>query len=113
MTKKPKKRKSIVETALNNITMQGDKFRDFRKPPLTLDEVYGSIVVNAQMTASTWINIVGASVIAAGGSAANNIVYTVAAMLVSPIMGPVLGGTFAYHVADWKLFFSLYQIYLK
>ena len=104
--RKPKKRRSIVDAAIDisKITMQGDKYRDFRKPPLTLDEVYGTIVVNAQMTASTWINIIGASVIAAGGSASNNIVYTVAAMLVSPIMGPVLGGTFAYHVADWKLF---------
>ena len=104
--KRPKKRRSIVDAAIDisKITMQGDKYRDFRKPPLTLDEVYGSIVVNSQMTASTWINIIGASVIAAGGSASNNVVYTVAAMLVSPIMGPVLGGTFAYHVADWTLF---------
>jgi len=85
------------------------KFRDFRKPPLTLDEVYGMIVSQAHMTTTTWINLIGASVVGAGGAVTNNIVFVVAAMLVSPIMGPVLGMAFAYRVADWKLLWESFK----
>lgn len=56
------------------------------------------------MTINTWLNLVGASFMAAGGLATNTIVFIVAAMLVSPIMGPILGMTFGYRVADWPLF---------
>ena len=38
-----------------------------------------------------------------GGATANASVFIVAAMLVSPIMGPILGMTFGYRVADWEL----------
>jgi uncharacterized membrane protein len=41
---------------------------------------------------------------AAGGLASNALVFVVAAMLVSPIMGPILGMTFGYRIADWPLF---------
>lgn len=41
---------------------------------------------------------------AAGGSTTGVMVFTVAAMLVSPIMGPILGITLGYRVADWQLF---------
>lgn len=43
------------------------------------------------MNVNTWLNLVGASMMAAGGLASNAVVYIVAAMLVSPIMGPILG----------------------
>lgn len=41
---------------------------------------------------------------AAGGLATNVTVFIVASMLVSPIMGPILGMTFGYRVSDWQLF---------
>jgi hypothetical protein len=41
---------------------------------------------------------------AAGGATSNASVFIVAAMLVSPIMGPILGMTFGYRIADWELF---------
>jgi hypothetical protein len=98
---KKKRRGSILEA----LPFGQDEipYRDYRKAPLTLDEVYGIIVTNSHMTTTTWINLLGASVVGAGGAATNNVVFVVAAMLVSPIMGPVLGVTFAYRVADWKL----------
>ena len=43
------------------------------------------------MTINTWLNLIGASIMAAGGLATNATVFIVAAMLVSPIMGPILG----------------------
>jgi uncharacterized membrane protein len=39
-----------------------------------------------------------------GGLASNATVFIVASMLVSPIMGPILGMTFGYRIADWQLF---------
>ena len=56
------------------------------------------------MTINTWFNLIGASIIAAGGLTSNATVFVVAAMLVSPIMGPILGMTFGLRVADWRLF---------
>jgi uncharacterized membrane protein len=41
---------------------------------------------------------------AGGGLTSGVLVFTVAAMLVSPIMGPILGMVMGYRVADWNLF---------
>ncbi|RYG64038.1 DUF389 domain-containing protein [archaeon] len=41
---------------------------------------------------------------AAGGLTTGVLVFIVAAMLVSPIMGPILGMTMGYRVADFQLF---------
>ena len=43
------------------------------------------------MQVNVWLNLVGASLMAAGGLASNVFVFIVASMLVSPIMGPILG----------------------
>jgi len=56
------------------------------------------------MSMNTWINLIGASTMAAGGATSNASVFIVAAMLTSPIMGPILGMTFGYRIADWELF---------
>ncbi len=85
--------------------------------------MYNEISNNANMTVNTWMNligrhpisysclifnlclaVVGASVMAAGGLTTGVLVFIVAAMLVSPIMGPILGMTMGYRVADWPLF---------
>jgi uncharacterized hydrophobic protein (TIGR00271 family) len=56
------------------------------------------------MTINTYMNLIGASVMAAGGLTTGVLVFIVAAMLVSPIMGPILGMTMGYRVADFGLF---------
>eukprot|EP01035_Chromulina_nebulosa_P018629 gene18629-24364_t len=79
-------------------------FQQFIKARKTTEELYNEISNNANMTINTWMNLIGASIMAAGGLTTNATVFIVAAMLVSPIMGPILGITFGYRVADWPLF---------
>lgn len=50
---------------------------------------------------------------AAGGLTTNVLVFTVAAMLVSPIMGPILGMVMGYRVADFNLFRTGFMNELK
>ena len=92
-----------MDDKLAQIT-EDDNFRSYRKAPLTVNEVYGQIVHSAQMTSSSWINLIGASIISSGGVATNIVPYIIAGILVSPMTAPIIAGTFAYHVADWKLF---------
>jgi uncharacterized membrane protein len=79
-------------------------FQHFQKARRTTEEIYNDISNGANMNMNTWMNLVGASFIAAGGLATNTTVFIVASMLVSPIMGPILGMVFGYRVADWQLF---------
>ena len=79
-------------------------FQHFQKARRTTEELYNDISTGANMNMNTWMNLVGASIMAAGGLATNTTVFIVAAMLVSPIMGPILGMTFGYRIADWPLF---------
>jgi hypothetical protein len=95
---------SFLEKKLESYR-ETEPFRGYKRPPLTVEEVYANIVAGAQMTATTWINLIGSSIICAGGAAADNQYFVVASMLVSPLMGPILGIVFGYQVADWKLFY--------
>jgi len=79
-------------------------FAQFQKARRTTEELHNEITNGANMTINTWLNLFGASIIAAGGLATNVNVFIVASMLVSPIMGPILGMTFGYRVSDWPLF---------
>lgn len=65
--------------------------------------MYNDISTGASMTINTWLNLFGASTMAAGGLTTNATVFIVAAMLVSPIMGPILGMTLGYRISDWPL----------
>ena len=85
-------------------------FKDFQKARLTTEEIYNNIFNGANMTMNTWINLIGASTMAAGGATSNASVFIVAAMLVSPIMGPILGMTFGYRIADWEVRLFLIKI---
>ena len=62
-------------------------FQHFQKARKTTEELYNEISNNAGMNINTWLNLIGASIIAAGGLITNVTVFIVAAMLVSPIMG--------------------------
>ena len=79
-------------------------FQHFQKARRTTEELYNDISNGATMNMNTWLNLIGASVMAAGGLTTNTTVFIVAAMLVSPIMGPILGMTLGYRIADWPLF---------
>ena len=79
-------------------------FQHFQKARKTTEEMYNEISNGAQMTINTWMNLIGASIMAGGGLTSGALVFIVAAMLVSPIMGPILGMTMGYRVADWPLF---------
>lgn len=79
-------------------------FAHFQKARKTTEEMYNEISNGASMTINTWINLLGASTMAAGGLTTGVLVFVVASMLVSPIMGPILGMTLGYRVADWPLF---------
>jgi hypothetical protein len=79
-------------------------FQHFQKARKTTEEMYNEISNNAKMSINTWLNLIGASVMAAGGLITGVLVFIVAAMLVSPIMGPILGMVMGYRVADWPLF---------
>ena len=94
----------------NDIKPAGSKppalkgFQHFQRARRTTEELYNEILNNSNMSINTWLNLIGASVMAAGGLTTGTAVYIVAAMLVSPIMGPILGMTFGYRIADWPLF---------
>ena len=62
------------------------------------------ISTNTSLRINTYMNLIGASLMAAGGLATGLSVYVVASMLVSPIMGPILGITLGYRVNNYKLF---------
>ena len=79
-------------------------FQHFQKARRTTEELYNDISNGASMNMNTWLNLIGASIMAAGGLTTNTTVFIVAAMLVSPIMGPILGMTLGYRIADWPLF---------
>jgi hypothetical protein len=79
-------------------------FQHFQKARRTTEELYNDISNGAGMNMNTWLNLIGASLMAAGGLTTNTTVFIVAAMLVSPIMGPILGMTLGYRIADWPLF---------
>lgn len=88
--------KNVNATKMKDLTA-------FQKARLTTEEIYNNIFNGANMTVNTWFNLIGASTMAAGGATSNSSVFIVAAMLVSPIMGPLLGITFGYRIADWDL----------
>jgi hypothetical protein len=79
-------------------------FEQFKMARKTTEELKAEITNMATMTINTWLSLIGASVMAAGGLTTNVTVFIVAAMLTSPIMGPIMGMTFGYRIADYQLF---------
>eukprot|EP01033_Poteriospumella_lacustris_P012118 gene12118-8665_t len=88
-------------------------FQHFKKARKTTEEMFNEISNNANININTWMNLIGASTMAAGGLTTNVLVFTVAAMLVSPIMGPILGMVMGYRVADFNLFRTGFMNELK
>ncbi|KAF5835684.1 hypothetical protein DUNSADRAFT_7012 [Dunaliella salina] len=68
---------------------------------LAVEEIYSVVDAGCAMTADYFSYIFVGSMIAAVGLATNNSVMIVASMLVSPLMGPILG--FTYGTAIWDV----------
>ena len=79
-------------------------FTHFQRARQTTEEIYNSISNGAAMNINTWMNLLGACVLAGSGLVTNVTVFIVGSMLISPIMGPILGMTMGYRVMDWPLF---------
>lgn len=87
---------ALPDVTVENIKAQSKAqplkgFAQFQKARKTNEEMYAELSNNANITINTWMNLVGASVMAAGGLVSGVAVFIVASMLVSPIMGPILG----------------------
>jgi len=70
---------------------------------LRIEQVREQIVDQASFSFDFLALVIMASILAGVGLITNNTVVIVASMLVSPIMGPVLGLTFGSRVRDWPL----------
>ena len=70
---------------------------------LTVEEVYSVIDEGTHLTFDYMLNTFYAAMIAAIGLASDSAPTVVASMLISPLMGPIMGLTFAVAVRDWAL----------
>ncbi|KAK8813252.1 hypothetical protein WA158_002844 [Blastocystis sp. Blastoise] len=68
-----------------------------------MHEMYNSITEGSLFSFDYLMLILSAGILAGIGLAASNVVVIVASMLVSPLMGPILGSTWALLVHDWDL----------
>jgi len=92
----------IVKKAGTKKALAG--FQHFQRARQTTEEIYNGISNGASMNINTWMNLTGACILAGSGLATNVTVFIVGSMLISPIMGPILGMTMGYRVMDWPLF---------
>ncbi|CAM9733915.1 unnamed protein product, partial [Choristocarpus tenellus] len=79
-----------------------DKFRAIASQ-IRVEQVTEEIRIGSSLTFDYIMFLIISCTIAAIGLGTNNMVVVVAAMLVSPIMGPVLAFTFGTNVRDWDL----------
>uniref|UniRef100_A0A7S2XSZ6 TIGR00341 family protein n=1 Tax=Attheya septentrionalis TaxID=420275 RepID=A0A7S2XSZ6_9STRA len=77
---------------------------------LRIEQVREQIVEQAAFSFDFIALVIIASILAGVGLATNNTVVIVASMLVSPIMGPVLGMTFGGRIRDWPLARSSFKV---
>eukprot|EP00544_Gedaniella_sp_CCMP2646_P013435 CAMPEP_0202486120 /NCGR_PEP_ID=MMETSP1361-20130828/4767_1 /ASSEMBLY_ACC=CAM_ASM_000849 /TAXON_ID=210615 /ORGANISM="Staurosira complex sp., Strain CCMP2646" /LENGTH=681 /DNA_ID=CAMNT_0049115173 /DNA_START=176 /DNA_END=2221 /DNA_ORIENTATION=+ len=94
-----------IEVARNEWKMAATRLRIEQ----VREEINGSSEWNFDFIALVTI----AGILAGVGLVTNNTVVIVASMLVSPIMGPVLGMTFGARIADWSLVRSSFWVETK
>lgn len=70
---------------------------------ITVEAIYAGINQNNNFSFDFLTLLIVASMIAAGGLAANSVVSVVASMLVSPLMGPILAFSLGGLISDWKM----------
>jgi hypothetical protein len=74
-----------------------------REATLAVEEIYDNVKVQTALSFDFIAFIILAAVMAGFGLIQNNITVIVASMLLSPLMGPMLGVAFGYVVRDWDL----------
>lgn len=72
----------------------------------SVEEIYNEIVDMSYDSSSFYVSVVCASTIAGVGLLTNSPVVVLSAMLISPLMGPILAAAFAFAIGDYGLFFS-------
>ena len=72
----------------------------------SVEEIYNEIVDMSYDSPAFYVSVVCASVIAGVGLLTNSSVVVLSAMLISPLMGPILAAAFAFAIGDYGLFFS-------
>jgi len=70
---------------------------------LTVETIYSNACNNNNMTFDFLTFLIMAGLIAAAGLAGNSVVTVVAAMLVSPLMGPIIAFSLGVLIRDWDL----------
>eukprot|EP01084_Bolivina_argentea_P179680 310472_1 len=76
---------------------------------LAYDEIYDSIDDTLHLTFDYLALVVCGGIIAACGLLNDSAVVVVASMLVSPLMGPIVGMTFGFVIRDWKMFWKSFR----
>eukprot|EP00005_Dracoamoeba_jomungandri_P014495 CAMPEP_0174275110 /NCGR_PEP_ID=MMETSP0439-20130205/59650_1 /TAXON_ID=0 /ORGANISM="Stereomyxa ramosa, Strain Chinc5" /LENGTH=357 /DNA_ID=CAMNT_0015367189 /DNA_START=957 /DNA_END=2030 /DNA_ORIENTATION=+ len=80
-----------------------DKKLSGRKERLMTEQMQASVVSQNRLSFDFIAFLIAASIIAGAGLATNNAVVVVASMLVSPLMGPILGFTFGVMIKDHQM----------
>ena len=70
---------------------------------LTMEEIYSTIDEGTHLTFDYMLNTFYAAMIAAVGLVSDSDATVVSSMLISPLMGPILGLTFGCKVRDWSI----------
>ncbi|GFY16273.1 uncharacterized protein TNCV_2349181 [Trichonephila clavipes] len=97
------KTKSEVKKAFRNFKDMQKKFLETVTARLTVAQVVDGVRAGAEPTFDFIMFVLLASMIAALGLLENSSVIIVASMLISPIMGPIMAGTFGAVIRDKPL----------
>jgi len=125
---------ALVKKKLESMVDQGDamnKERDLRNAGLktraiskkfkyvtatslkSVEELWNEIIDFSIDNASFYVSAFAASVISAIGLLTNSPVVVLSAMLISPMMGPILSGAFALAIKDWTLLLESFLAELR
>ncbi|CAL54039.1 Protein of unknown function DUF389 [Ostreococcus tauri] len=97
-TRRWKRRQNRLERRkINNVSSTAAK---------SVEELYNEVLGMAVDGSHFYISVMCASVIAGVGLLTNSSVVVLSAMLISPLMGPILSSAFALAIGDWVLFWA-------
>jgi len=96
-------RVDVLNLEASKPMMKVTKKKSGRKERLTVEGILANVRAITALNFDFLMFLLSASLIAAGGLAADSVVSVVASMLVSPIMGPILGFSFGTVIHDWSL----------
>ena len=84
----------------HHATRKGGYFHEFASQSMCVEEIYNAVVAGAEVSFNSVCNLVAAALIAGVGLAVDSPVSVVASMLISPMMGPIVGFTLGAHIGD-------------